>query len=291
MIEIAAVEKSYGTQKVLKNCSMTIKTGSVYGLVGLNGAGKSTLLRLIAGVLYPDHGSILIDGEPCYENPEVKEKIFFLPDEPFFGRNSTEKSIADIYACFYPKFSREAFKAYLRMFQIDSPARLGTFSKGMQRRVYLAAAFAVRPECLLIDEAFDGLDPYGRLLFKKELAKYLSDYPTSVIISSHSLRELEDVCDRYGLLKDGAIKESGAVGLGVDGVYKVRLAFHVPPSVNSFTSIKILHAEVNSKFMTLIVESPKDKIQPYFEAFKPDIMEIDELTFEEIFIYKTEAVL
>lgn len=204
MIEIKNVSKSYGKEMVISECSATVKDSSIAGLIGVNGSGKSTLLRLIAGVLRPNSGEILYNGEPIYENPEAKKNIFFLPDEPFYGNSATTKSLVSIYSCFYPAFTSEEFQKYLLYFGITSTKTLSSFSKGMQRKVYLSAAFASHAKVLLLDEAFDGLDPLSRDLFKKCLIEFIGAEPSrSVIIASHSLRELEDICDSFCLVDGG----------------------------------------------------------------------------------------
>ena len=162
MIEISNLTKSYDGQVVIKNCNAKINDGSINGLVGENGAGKSTLLRLIAGVLKADSGSIKLDGEEIFENPRAKAKIFFLADEPYYGKNAHIKDLTTLYSIFFDSFTKEEFKKNLIRYHVDIDKPLNSFSKGMRRKAYLAAALASHADIILIDEAFDGLDPYSR---------------------------------------------------------------------------------------------------------------------------------
>ena len=199
MIEIKNLSKSYGKTSVLEKVNLTVSEGSVFGLVGINGAGKSTLLRLISGVLKPNEGEIFVDGELVYENEKAKGKMFFLPDDPYYTPNINSKGLAELYKTFYD-FNEETYAQYLDKFKLSEKAPIRNFSKGMKRQVFVSLALAVRPKYLLLDEAFDGLDPLARMVFKRGLIELVEEKKSAVIISSHSLRELEDISDSYGLL-------------------------------------------------------------------------------------------
>ena len=209
MIEIKNLTKSYEDKKeVLKEVNLTISDGTVFGLVGINGAGKSTLLRLISGVLRGEGGQVCVDGEDVYENEKAKRQMFFLPDDPFYTFNVSANALAQMYQAAYD-FDEKVFATYLDKFKLNAKAPIRNFSKGMKRQVFVALALAIAPKYLLLDEAFDGLDPLARMVFKKGLVELVEEKGTTVIISSHSLRELEDVCDSYGILDHGDITCSG----------------------------------------------------------------------------------
>lgn len=210
MIEIRGLTKRYGKTAVLKDVGLDIGDGSVFGLVGINGAGKSTLLRLMSGVLKADEGEILIDGESVYENENAKKNLFFLPDDPFYTPNLSSNGLAELYKTFY-NFDEGRYLEYLEKFKLNPKAPIRNFSKGMKRQVFVSLALAVKPKYLLLDEAFDGLDPLARLVFKRGVIDLVEETGTAVIISSHSLRELEDICDSYGLLDNQTITCSGEI--------------------------------------------------------------------------------
>ena len=207
MIELIGISKGYENKKsVLKNASLTISEASIFGLVGINGAGKSTLLRLLAGVMKADEGEVRIDGENIYENEKIKKQIFFLPDEPYYTSNVSASGLADLYRAAYA-FDDTVFAEYLDKFKLNAKSPIRNFSKGMKRQVFVALALAVKPKYLLLDEAFDGLDPLARLVLKKALIRMVEEDGSSVIISSHSLRELEDFCDSYGKIGRASCRE------------------------------------------------------------------------------------
>lgn len=288
MIEVTSVCKSYGKEKILEDCSGVFKDGTVSGLLGVNGAGKSTFLRLLAGVLAPESGTITYNGEPIFNNPKAKQQIFFLSDDPYYQANATINSLLDLYSIFYPRFSREECQKNLIQFHCDLAKPLTTFSKGMRRKAFLSFAFASHVNCLLLDECFDGLDPTSRDYFKKLMVGFLSDNPKAqIIIASHSLRELQDVCDNYFLLKDGKLQNdffSPKAGLSLK---KVHLAFADPVAVSEFKDLKILHADVDGRFLTLEVETEGRDLEKYFAPFHPLVLDISEVSLEEAFLYTT----
>ena len=184
MIEIKRLTKAYDKAPVLRDVNLAVPDKSVFGLVGINGAGKSTLLRLISGVLKADNGIILIDGEPVYENEAAKRQIFFLPDDPYYTSNINGSGLAELYKTFYD-FDAEVYGRYLDQFKLSPKAPIRNFSKGMKRQVFVSLALAVRPKYLLLDEAFDGLDPLARMVFKRGVIDLVEEKGSTVIISSH----------------------------------------------------------------------------------------------------------
>ena len=205
MIEINGVNKSFGDIKALDNIIATIQEGSIFGLVGTNGAGKSTLLRILSGVLKADTGEALIDGENIYENPGAKEKVCFLSDTAYFFPNATIQTMEEYYAIVYPNFNRERFTELVEKFVLSKNRKINTFSKGMKKKVSVLLGICTGTKYLLCDETFDGLDPVMRQAVKSIFALELMNRQFTPVIASHSLRELEDICDHVGLLHKGGI--------------------------------------------------------------------------------------
>ena len=224
MIEIKKLNKSFSDKQVLKNINLKIEDGKVLGLIGINGAGKSTLLRLISGVYKANSGNIFIENQEVYENEKIKKDIFFLPDEPYYSMNTTPKSLKDIYKTLY-KFDEEKYLYYINLFKLPLNKPMNKFSKGMKRQVFISLALSIKPKYLLLDEAFDGLDPLARLTVKRALVELIDEKKTTIIIASHSLRELEDICDYYALLDKQTISSSGDIQDSLNKYHKYQMAF------------------------------------------------------------------
>lgn len=289
MIQIKNISKILGNSKVLANISLDIEDNSIFGLVGINGAGKSTLLRCISGVYNLEEGEILIDNENVYENNKIKEQILFVSDELFINRQTTIKSLIKFYETFY-NLNKDNLYTYLNEFQVNITNKsLNTFSKGMKRRVLLSFALACSPKYLLLDEAFDGLDPLGKLKFKKYITQMIEENGMSVIIASHSLRELEAICDKFAMLNKGELVSFGNVGENKNDYYKVLMAFENEIDLNNFTDECIVNKSKMLRIVTLIVKCKKDDIEPLFSKYKPLTLDIIDLTFEESFVYQSEA--
>ena len=205
MIEIKGVTKKYDKENVLDNLNCTIKDNCIYGLVGANGAGKSTLLRLINSVYKPDRGSIIADGEEVYDNQKVKKDMVFIPDDLFFYPSYTLIDNAKYYEAMYPKFDMVKLKELADVFHLDLNRKINTFSKGMKRQCALICALSTNAKYMFFDETFDGLDPVVRNTMKKIIAKQMDEQGATIIMTSHNLRELEDICDNLGLINDKKI--------------------------------------------------------------------------------------
>ena len=205
MIQVNALTKKFGDFTALKALDCTIPSGCVYGLVGSNGAGKSTLLRLICGVYRPDGGNVTLDGKNVYENPALKSRMVFVPDELYFLPQSSMKRMAQAYAAFYPTFDYARFEELAASFKLNVKANLNTFSKGMRRQAATILALSCRTDYIFLDETFDGLDPIMRNLVKKNLYADVAERGATAVLTSHSLRELEDTCDQLALLHKGGI--------------------------------------------------------------------------------------
>lgn len=288
MIEIKNLTKSYEKDKeVLRGVNLTVEDSCVFGLVGINGAGKSTLLRLIAGIFRGEAGQVCVDGEDVYENEDKKAQIFFLPDEPFYTSNVTAEGLAALYKSTYD-FDEETFKEYLEKFKLDARKPIRNFSKGMKRQVFVAAAFAVAPKYLLLDEAFDGLDPLARLVFKRGLVQLVEEKGSTVIISSHSLRELEDICDSYGILDHGEITCSGEIEKDLTKLRKFQAAFEGEVRREDFP-FECLSFRKTGKVVQLIARGEAEELTEKIKALSPLFVEEIEVDFEELFIGEVEA--
>lgn len=287
MIEIKNLRKSYdGKTDVLKEMTVTIPDSSVFGLVGINGSGKSTLLRLISGVLRADHGQILIDGEDVYENEKMKKQIFFLPDDPYYTANVCANELADLYRATHD-FSEEIFREYLERFRLDAKKPIRNFSKGMKRQVFVALALAVQPKYLLLDEAFDGLDPLARLSLKRSLAKMVEEKNGTVIISSHSLRELEDFCDSYGIIDHGNMTSSGDLEGSIQKIHKFQAAFD--REVSGAELAFCMSATQTGRVIQMTARGEKEEILQKIQALNPLFVEEITMDFEEMFIGEVES--
>ena len=205
MITAQNLTKTFDKFTALENLSCSIPNGCIYGLVGSNGAGKSTLLRLITGIYRPDKGEVLIDGKRVYDNPEVKRRFVFVPDELYFLPQSNMNRMASLYKSVYPGFDGQRFEQLAHAFNLDPNAKLQTFSKGMKRQAATILALSVKPDFIFFDETFDGLDPVMRNLVKKVIYADVCERKATAVITSHSLRELEDTCDQLALLHKGGI--------------------------------------------------------------------------------------
>ncbi|MBR3839579.1 MAG: ABC transporter ATP-binding protein [Erysipelotrichales bacterium] len=288
MIDIRNVSKAFETKQVLNDLSLTIHSGTVLGLVGPNGSGKSTLLRLIAGILHADGGFLTLDEQPIYDNVNAKSKIFFVADEPFFFTGATLKDMKEFYQIFYPNFSEEAYRKALSIFSVSENSKIASMSKGMKRQVTLILALASGTEYLLLDEAFDGLDPMMRLNLKRIIADEIDSRKLTVIISSHNLRELEDICDTIGFLSDGNVVTTGSVDELKHSLHKVQ--FSVQANIEDIISkLDIVHKASTGSITTIVMRNSIDELKVLLEPYNPAIFEEIPLKLEEIFVYEMEA--
>lgn len=274
----------------LEDLSCKIPSGCIYGLVGSNGAGKSTFLRLISGVYRPDKGKITIDGFPVYENPLAKDLIFYVPDDLYFLPQSSMREMARFYKAIYPKFSYERFYYLTDVFKLDPTANLNAFSKGMRRQAATILGLSTSPRYLFFDETFDGLDPVMRNLVKKIIYSDVLENETTTIITSHSLRELEDTCDQLALLhKGGIVFESDIQNLKTS-LFKVQTAFDHPFTKDKFLGIDILSYQQMGSVCTLIVRGDRAETEARIRAMDPLLLDLLPLNLEEVFVYEMEAL-
>lgn len=288
MIELSHVNKAFGQKAVLKQLNLTIPTGSIFGLIGPNGAGKSTLLYLLNGISRVDSGSIRYDGQEVYENTEVKKDILLISDDPYFFPHATIPSMCDFYKTWYPSLNEDDLYKYTDIFSLPMDKPIKDFSKGMKRQTMLAIALAIAPKYLLLDEAFDGLDPVMRLTFKRAITALIENKDMTVIISSHNLRELEDVCDYFGILDQGTISTSGELYETKDHIHKIQLAFKEELEKDRFDHLDLLSFKKQSRVINMVVKGNIEDIKTYLYSLHPLMLEVLPVNLEEIFIYEME---
>ena len=288
MIKIEKLTKNLGSNKVLTDLDLIINDGDIFGLVGINGAGKSTLLRCISGVYEADGGTVLYDGEPVFENPKVKKDIFFLSDNPYYPNNSSINTIIDFYKAFYD-IDIERFNRIINKFKLDCTKSINNFSKGMKRQLFIALAIAISPKYLFLDEAFDGLDPLARLIFKRELSDLIEEKHITVIISSHSLRELEDICDKYGLLDQGKIESCGNILDQKAQYHKYQLAFSEEKDIKDFEGFDIASFNKVGRIIRIVIKGDEEEINEKLNAMNPILIDKIDIDFEELFIIEVEG--
>ena len=287
MIEVKRLSHSFGTKLVLHNINLTVPDGTVLGIVGINGAGKSTLLRLLSGV-YETHGNVLYDGvSPMSE--DTRKNIFFLPDDPYYTANSTPNKLFEFYKVFYPSIDREEFYSLISKYKIDPKQNMRNFSKGMRRQVFIALALSIKPKYILLDEAFDGLDPLSRKIFKDAIISLVEENGSTVLISSHSLRELEDFCDKFILIDDNEIKNQGDIAEHVARLCKFELAFIEEVDKSKFENLPIVSLDIKGRFVTVVLEGNSDDMRAKLNALSPAVMDEMQLNFEEVFIHDVES--
>ncbi len=284
MIEIRNMSHSLGEKLVLRDINLTISDNTVLGIVGINGAGKSTLLRLLAGVYLPDEGSIAYDGRDP-EEPETRRDIFFLPDDPYYTSSMTPASLFDFYKCFHPSASQETYEHLLSVYSIKRGGRMRNFSKGMRRQVFIALALALKPKYLLLDEAFDGLDPLSRKIFKDAIISLVEEGRTTVLISSHSLRELEDFCDQFILIDANTIKSQGDIAEHVGRLCKFELAFTETVEKELFAGLPTVSLEIKNRFVQIVLEGESEEMKEKLLSLRPAVVDEMPLDFEETFIH------
>ncbi len=290
MIICKDVTKKFDDFVALDNLSCEIPGGCIYGLVGSNGAGKSTLLRLIMGIYQANGGEILINGLNVFDNPEAKEKMVFIPDDLFFLPQSSMNRMAKLYAAIYPKFSYDRYNQLVGIFGLDPKKNVNTFSKGMRRQAATILALSCMCDYIFLDETFDGLDPVMRNLVKKALYADVYERNATVVLTSHSLRELEDTCDQLALLhKGGIIFESEVENLKT-ALFKVQIAFGEEFDKSKFEGIEILEYSKHGSVASIIVRGDRKETEEKLRAFNPVLFEILTLSLEEVFVYEMDAL-
>ena len=284
MLNMQQVTKTFGNFTALNNLSMHIPKGAVYGLVGPNGAGKSTAIRLLTGVYRPDQGEITLEGQKIYENPEAKTRIAYIPDEIFYFPSASLEDMRKYYKGFYPKFDDELFNRLYDVFQLPKKGQIRRFSKGMQKQAAFHLSICTRPDVLILDEPVDGLDPVMRRQVMSLILSDVAQRETTVLISSHNLRELEDVCDHVGIMDKGQMLLEKSLASMQGNTVKLQMVGDAPEG------LEILHTSASGRLNTLVVRGTPEEVQAKVTACNPTYFDILPLSLEEIFIYELGGV-
>ena len=284
MLDVKNLTKSFVTFKALDDLSMHISEGTVYGLVGPNGAGKSTLIRCLTGVYRPDSGTALMEGQRIYENPGIKSRIGYIPDDIFYFPSATMEDMRSYYRNTYPRFDNALFDRLFEAFQLPRKSPIRRFSKGMQKQAAFHLAICTRPDVLVLDEPVDGLDPVMRRQVLSLILSDVAERGVSVLVSSHNLRELEDICDHVGIMDHGKMLLEKSLADMQGRTYKLQLVGDTPDG------LEILHESVSGRLKTLIVRGDAREISARAAASGPAYFDVLPLSLEEIFIYELGGV-
>ena len=284
MLEMKNVTKTFGSFKALDDLTMTVPAGAVYGLVGPNGAGKSTAIRHLTGVYRPDCGEILMDGEPVYENPGQKVRMGYIPDDIFYYPSATLEEMRRFYRGIYPKFDDELFGRLYEVFQLPQKSPIRRFSKGMQKQAAFHLTICIRPDVMILDEPVDGLDPVMRRQVWNLILNDVASHGTTVLISSHNLRELEDICDHVGIMDHGKMLLERSLADMQGSTVKLQLVGDVPEE------LEVLHATESGRLNTVVVRGNAEEVSARVRAANPVYFDVLPLSLEEIFIYELGGV-
>lgn len=290
MIEVKNVVKTFDGFRALDGLTMTVPHGAVYGLVGPNGAGKSTIIRHLAGIYRQDSGDVLVDGQPVYENTAVKRRMAVIGDDWYYFPQSSIREMARFYAGLYPSFSWERYQKLKELFPLDEKLMLRRMSKGMQKQAAFWLTVCCMPEYLILDEPVDGLDPVMRRQVWSLLLGDVAERGTTVLVSSHNLRELEDVCDHVGILNHGKVLLERSLSDLQDNTVKLQVAYQGVTEPPLPAELNILHRSHVGRVYTYIVRGSSQEIMRRMQITEPVLLESIPLTLEEIFIYELGGV-
>ena len=284
MLEMKNVTKTFGGFVALEDLSMSVPQGAVYGLVGPNGAGKTTAIRHLTGIYRPDKGQVTLEGLPIYENPQVKAAIGYIPDDIFYFPSATLEEMHRFYRGIYPNFDEALYKRLKEVFRLPEKMPLRRYSKGMQKQAAFYLTLCCRPEVLILDEPVDGLDPVMRRQVMSLILADVAERGTTVLISSHNLRELEDVCDHVGIMDHGKMLLERSLAEMQGGTVKLQLVGEIPEG------LEILHESSSGRLKTLIVRGGAVEVSETVAGTKPAYFDVLPLSLEEIFIYELGGV-
>ena len=284
MLEMKNVVKTFGHVTALDNLSLTVPKGAVYGLVGPNGAGKSTAIRHLTGIYRPDKGEVTLEGMPVFENPAAKGRIGYIPDDVFYYPGATLEEMRKFYKGIYPKFDDDLFARLHEIFQLPVNTPIRRYSKGMQKQAAFHLTMCIHPEVLILDEPVDGLDPVMRRQVMSVILADVAEHGTTVLISSHNLRELEDVCDHVGIMDKGRMLLERSLADMQGNTHKLQIVGDTPEG------LEILHESASGRLKTLIVRGQAWEISTKAAAAKPAYYDLLPLSLEEIFIYELGGV-
>ncbi len=289
-MKMIQVRKKLENTWAVDNVTIHVAKGSIYGLLGSNGAGKTTLLKIMSGIYLQDDGDVILDGNQVFENPSNKRRIFFIQDSPYFIPQYTVKQMANFYSQIYSRWDWECYEALIASFEMNTNKKIHRFSKGIQRQAAFIFALSAKPDVLILDEPMDGLDPVLRKKIKSLIIDEVAARGMTVIISSHNLREVEDLCDTIGIMHKGKlILEKDIDDLKSD-THKIQLAFKGPVPPVIYQNMKVLHKEKRGSIVLLIAKGDEGEISSVIQSYQPIIFDLLHLTLEEIFIYEMEDV-
>ena len=284
MLQMNNITKTFGKFKALDDLSMTVPQGAVYGLVGPNGAGKTTAIRHLTGIYRPDSGTVTLEGLPVYENPKVKERIASIPDEIFYFPSASLEDMRKFYRGIYPRFDDKLFERLFEVFQLPRKSPMRRFSKGMQKQAAFHLSICTRPDILILDEPVDGLDPVMRRQVWSLILSDVAQRETTVLISSHNLRELEDICDHVGIMDHGKMLLERSLADMQGNTVKLQLVGDAPEG------LEILHTASSGRLQTLVVRGTAEEVTRRVQQMRPAYFDVLPLSLEEIFIYELGGV-
>ena len=284
MLEMKSVTKTFGDFKALEVLTMTVPKGAVYGLVGPNGAGKSTAIRILTGVYRQDKGDVLMENTPIYENPTLKARIGYIPDDIFYFPSATMDEMRRFYKGMYPNFDNDLYNRLFEVFQLPRRGQIRRFSKGMQKQAAFHLAICTRPDVMILDEPVDGLDPVMRRQVWSLILSDVAQRGTTVLVSSHNLRELEDVCDHVGIMDHGKMLLERSLADMQGATHKLQIVGDAPEGLD------VLHESASGRLKTLVVRGGAEEIEARTKASRPVYFDVLPLSLEEIFIYELGGV-
>lgn len=290
MIEVRNLEKSFDKIKAIDHIDAKIEEGHVFGLIGTNGAGKSTFMRMVSGVLKPDSGEVLIDGDPVFDNPEAKGKIFYISDTQFFFKSGTPREMVRFYSTVYPNFKLEKWQELMQKFGLDENRKINTFSKGMKKQLSVLIGICAETKYLLCDETFDGLDPVMRQAVKRLFLAEIEERGMTPVIASHNLRELEDICEYVGLLHRGGILLEKDIDDMKLSIHKLQCVIKDEAMLAEIKQkLDVVMVDNRGSLYTITVRGKEELVTETMEAIHPVFYELLPLSLEEIFISETEV--
>lgn len=285
MIKIVNLNKAFDDFKALSDLNLNVKKGSIYGLVGTNGAGKTTLIKHVTGILKPDSGEVLIEGEKVFENIKVKERLGFIPDDLYFFATYNLKESAKFYQSLYPNWNQNRYEHMVKQFELNEKRKLSKFSKGMQKQAAFILTMSSMPDYLILDEPIDGLDPIIRKLVWRYVVEDVAEREMTVLVSSHNLRELEGICDCIGLLSKGKMMIERDLDELKSDIHKIQVAFK-EGTLTPYEGLNVLHRESRGTVELLIVRNKKEVVEKVINENHPILFDLLPLSLEEIFIYE-----
>lgn len=289
MIDVRNVTKRYGKFTALENLNLKVEKSSIYGLVGYNGAGKTTLLKTMMGIYNPDNGKVLVDGENVYDNALIRQTMVMIPDEIYFFPQASIADMSEFYRGFYPRWSDTIERKLVKVFGLNDKERILRFSKGMQRQVAIILALSTRPSYLLLDELFDGLDPVIRNTVRRLILETIAGTETTIIISSHNLRELEDLCDHIGIINNRHIVYDNSIEALRVQKTRYRVVLPQDASTADFTAISTKDIVRTGQVVTFVARESEADVDDKLRAHNPLLVEKYPLTLEELFLDEMEV--